>query len=304
MLRKIAWSIAGLAIPVFTVGKILRMVFFLDGETGLYESDNLWGLLLIGGILAVEFCCFFCAVWIAVRRESSLLPVRRSGCLGMLAGAAVLIDAVSGLFDLTGGTASVMGEQPLLSAVASLAGIFAGLFLIVWSASLWGSGMLLEQYPLTGLILPVWGFLYLAMLFTRYTAEFTLESNCYLILPFILLVLFLYAQSSFFSLAGGGEARRKMVQYGLPGAVFGIASSLPELICRILGLPFENALPVPLSLTMLTLSLYALTVLWHFRRPGSSHSRIPGFAKNICKRLASEIPRSLYSLSGNLSGKT
>ncbi len=280
MLRKIAWSIAGLAIPVFTVGKILRMVFFLDGETGLYESDNLWGLLLIGGILAVGILLFLlCRLDRSQEGEFSSSSAPVPAVFGMLAGAAVLIDAVSGLFDLTGGTASVMGEQPLLSAVASLAGIFAGLFLIVWSASLWGSGMLLEQYPLTGLILPVWGFLYLAMLFTRYTAEFTLESNCYLILPFSLLVLFLYAQSSFFSLAGGGEARRKMVQYGLPGAVFGIASSLPELICRILGLPFENALPVPLSLTMLTLSLYALTVLWHFRRPGSSHSRIPGFAK-------------------------
>ena len=102
MLRKIAWSIAGLAIPVFTVGKILRMVFFLDGETGLYESDNLWGLLLIGGILAVGILLFLlCRLDRSQEGEFSSSSAPVPAVFGMLAGAAVLIDAVSGLFDLT-----------------------------------------------------------------------------------------------------------------------------------------------------------------------------------------------------------
>ena len=104
MLRKIAWLIAGLAIPVFTVGKILRMVFFLDGETGLYESDNLWGLLLIGGILAVGILLFLlCRLDRSQEGEFSSSSAPVPAVFGMLAGAAVLIDAVSGLFDLTGG---------------------------------------------------------------------------------------------------------------------------------------------------------------------------------------------------------
>lgn len=277
MVRKGMWWILGVALVILLPGRVLQMSLLLEEDQGLYRDSGQWGMILIVFSLVVAIVLFILGRqghWDASAYRPQTIPA--GGVMGILSGIAIAgqsLYAVVQMIQDENPSASTMGSQPLMVTLSSLVGIFAGLSLMAWGTSLLKSGTLLQDYPLTGLVPPVWGCLHLAVLFTIYTAESDVQQNYYTILPFCLAPLFLLAQSSYFSGTGGIKARKKLYQFGAPFVLIGLTSSVPPLICMAFGLPQDSSLPLPLLLVLLIVSLYAATVMWGLRR-GDSRARV------------------------------
>lgn len=277
MIRKGMWWILGISLVILVTGRVLQMSLLLEGEEGLYRDGGQWGLILIGiSLFAAIILFIFCRSghWDASIYRPQAKPA--GGIFGIIAGVAVAGESLYTVLELIQNestTSSAIESQPLMVTLSSMVGLFAGLSLIAWGVSLWKSGTLLQDYPLIGLVAPIWGCLHLAVLFTIYTAESDVQQNYYTILPFCLAPLFLLAQSSYFSGTGGIKARKKLFQFGAPFVLLGFTSSVPPLICMIAGLPQDSSLSLPLLLVLLTLSLYATAVMRGVRR-GDNRMRV------------------------------
>lgn len=275
MVRKGIWWILGIALVILLPARVLQMSLLLEEDQGLYRDSGQWGMILIGVSLLVAVVLFIIGRqghWDTSAYRPK--PVPFGGAMGILSGIAIAGQSLYAVVQtIQDENASAVGSQPLLVTLSSLVGIFAGISLMAWGTSLLKSGTLLQDYPLTGLVPPIWGCLHLAVLFTVYTAESDVQQNYYAILPFCLAPLFLLAQSSYFSGTGGVKARKKLYQFGAPLVLIGLTSSVPPLICMAFGLPQDSSLSLPLLLVLLMVSLYAATVMSGLRR-GDSRSRV------------------------------
>lgn len=279
MIRKGIWWVLGAALVLLLPGRWALDALLLEEDTGLYRDNGQWSFILLGAFVAVGL-----ALLLLCRLDKKApvlwsprsLPV--SGVLAILAGAMVLYSSVLSVVQLSRGeldtsSASLAGEQPLLTALTSVLGLLAALSIMVWGGSLLNRGTLFQDHPIAGLFPPVWGCLELAAMFVNSAAEASVQENFYSVLPFGLCVLFLFGQSSYFSSVGGLVSRRRMYQYGAPFVLLGLGGSLPPLVCLAMGIPAAETDSLPFLGMLLLFSLYALSVLWSLRRE-ESRSRL------------------------------
>lgn len=265
MIRKGMWKILVAALVVLVPWKTAAELFFK-------EKSGLWGAVLPWVFVAM------CLVLFLVCRLDKRAVMQFRPRAYPVAGAAALLSAVgilaTSLYSMlrlvrqeSDATAvSLAGDQPLLEALCAIVGLMAALTMAAWGVSLFRSGALFRDYPIVALILPIWACLELAQLFVIYTAQSEISKNFYSIFPFTLALLFLFAQSSFFSDAGGGVARRKLYQYGAPFVLMGMGSSIPALIQVAMGRDSGSSLSLPMLVLLLVLSLYALASMAVIRR--------------------------------------
>lgn len=265
MIRKGMWKILVAALVVLVPWKTAAELFFK-------EKSGLWGVVLPWVFVAM------CLVLFLVCRLDKRAVMQFRPRAYPVAGAAALLSAVgilaTSLYSMlrlvrqeSDATAvSLAGDQPLLEALCAIVGLMAALTMAAWGVSLFRSGALFRDYPIVALVLPIWACLELAQLFVIYTAQSEISKNFYSIFPFTLALLFLFAQSSFFSDAGGGVARRKLYQYGAPFVLMGMGSSIPALIQVAMGRDSGSSLSLPMLVLLLVLSLYALASMAVIRR--------------------------------------
>lgn len=264
MIRKGMWRILITALVVLVPVKTAADILIEDGT--MWKECLPW--VLIGVCLLLFLACRLDKRAIMRFRPR---PCPIAGAMALVSAAGILAASLYELFRLVRGesdvtTLSLAGNQPLLAALCAIAGLLAAIVMAVWGVSLFRSGALFQQYPITAMILPIWACLELILLFVTYTAQSEVSRNFYSIFPFALGLLFLFSQSSFFSDAGGGVARRKLYQYGAPFVLMGIASSVPGLVRLALGYDSGSSLSAPMLAVLLALSLYALACMVMLRR--------------------------------------
>lgn len=265
MIRKGMWKMLVAALVVLVPWKTAAELFLAD-KSGLWGAVLPW--VFVGVCLVLFLVCRLDKRAVMQFRPRAY-PV--AGATALLSAAGILATSLYSLFRLvrqeSDATAvSLVGNQSLLGSLCAIVGLIAALVMAAWGVSLFRSGTLFRDYPIVALILPIWACLELALLFVTYTAQSEISKNFYSIFPFTLALLFLFAQSSFFSDAGGGVARRKLYQYGAPFVLMGMGSSVPALIQVAMGRDSGSSLSVPMLMTLLALSLYALASMAAVRR--------------------------------------
>ncbi len=265
MIRKGMWKMLVAALVVLIPWKTAAELFF-EEKSGLWDAVLPW--VFVGVCLVLFFVCRLDKRTV-MRFRPRPCPV--AGAAALLSSVAILWSSLYSLLRLvrqeSDATAvSLAGDQPLLGSLCSIVGFMAALVMAAWGVSLFRSGALFRDYPIVALAPPIWACLELAFLFVTYTAQSEISKNFYSIFPFALALLFLFAQSSFFSDAGGGTARRKLYQYGSPFVLMGMGSSIPSLIQLAMGRDSGSSLSIPMLITLLALSLYALASMAAIRR--------------------------------------
>lgn len=265
MIRKGMWRILAVMLVILVPLKTAAELFWQE-YNAIWENVLPW--VFVGACLLLFLVCRL-DKRVIMRFRPRSYPA--AGVTALLAAVGILISSLYTLVrfvrresDAT--AVSMAGDQPLLIALCAICGILAAIVMAAWGVSLFRTGALFREHPIAALIPPIWACLELAVLFVTYTAQSKMSINFYSIFPFVLVLLFLFAQSSFFSDAGGGVARRKFYQYGAPLVLMGLGSSVPALIRLALGLDTGSSLSAPLLVTLLTLSLYALFSMIAVRR--------------------------------------
>lgn len=266
MIRKGMWRMLAVFLLVLIPARTV-VLFLPEGETG-----SLWGAILPWCYLVGAVALFLsCRLDHRAVMRFRPRPCPAAGLASILSGVTVLVASLYALIRMvrkeSDATAvSLAGDQPLLSSLCAVAGLLAAVVFLAWGVSLLRTGVLFREYPVVALMPPIWACLELTVLFITYTAQSEITKNFYSILPFALGLLFLFGQSSFFSDAGGGAARRKLYQYGAPFVLVGLGSSVPSLICLALGRESGSSLPAPMLIALLFLSLYAAAAMAALRR--------------------------------------
>lgn len=266
MIRKGMWRMLAVFLLVLIPARTV-ILLLPEGESGSFLGAVLPWCYLIGAVALFLSCRLDHRAVMRFRPR----PCPAAGLAAVLSGVTVLVASLYDLIRLvrneSDATAvSLAGDQPLLSALCAVAGLLAAVVFLAWGVSLLRTGLLFREYPLVALMPPIWACLELTVLFITYTAQSEMTKNFYSIFPFALALLFLFGQSSFFSDAGGGTARRKLYQYGAPFVLVGLGSSVPSLICLALGKESGSSLPAPMLMVLLFLSLYAAASMAALRR--------------------------------------
>lgn len=266
MARNRTWWLLAAAVVILIPGRMIQ-------ASASSQLDHEWQLFLILLLtLAAAVLFLLCRLRRRPNEPYRAHPAPGAGIFSLLSGCSILAESVLllaqialGELDWNGGLIPV-GNQVLFAALSGLSGIFGGITLMVWGGSLLRTGRLFLEHPIAALFPAVWGVLNLLCLFMSYTLRPGFGRNFLVLVPFSLAVLFLYAQAGYFSGVHGPLGRRKIFQYGMPFILFGLVSSVPDLLLLATGGEPQTGLPVSTLLVLLFLSLYALWMLLSMRR--------------------------------------
>lgn len=269
MYRNGIWWLLAAAVVVLMPARMIQ-------ASASSQLDHQWQLFLILLLtLAAAALFLLCRLRRRPNEPYRAHPAPGAGILSLLSGGSILAESLLllvqvalGELDWNGGLVPV-GNQVLFAALSGISGIFGGITLMVWGGSLLRTGRLFLEYPIAALFPAGWGILNLLCLFMSYTLRPGFSRNFLVLVPFSLAVLFLYAQAGYFSGVHGALGRRKIFQYGMPFILFGLVSSVPDLLLLATGGEPQTGLPVSTLLVLLFLSLYALWMLLSMRREAS-----------------------------------
>ena len=269
MYRNGIWWLLAAAVVVLMLARMIQ-------ASASSQLDHQWQLFLILLLtLAAAALFLLCRLRRRPNEPYRAHPAPGAGILSLLSGGSILAESLLLLVQVAlgdsgwnGGLVPV-GNQVLFAALSGISGIFGGITLMVWGGSLLRTGRLFLEYPIAALFPAGWGILNLLCLFMSYTLRPGFSRNFLVLVPFSLAVLFLYAQAGYFSGVHGALGRRKIFQYGMPFILFGLVSSVPDLLLLATGGEPQTGLPVSTLLVLLFLSLYALWMLLSMRREAS-----------------------------------
>lgn len=269
MYRNGIWWLLAAAVVVLIPARMIQ-------ASASSQLDHQWQLFLILLLtLAAAALFLLCRLRRRPNEPYRAHPAPGAGILSLLSGGSILAESLLLLVQVAlgdsgwnGGLVPV-GNQVLFAALSGISGIFGGITLMVWGGSLLRTGRLFLEYPIAALFPAGWGILNLLCLFMSYTLRPGFSRNFLVLVPFSLAVLFLYAQAGYFSGVHGALGRRKILQYGMPFILFGLVSSIPDLLLLATGGEPQTGLPVSTLLVLLFLSLYALWMLLSMRREAS-----------------------------------
>ncbi len=273
MKRKfMCWAFAA-ALAVSLPVRIYQQLLLVDRSTGFYTDGNVSSAIvtvfLFAGTVAV---IVFGQLGKKQRGSSAYSPITCgfTAVLGILTGVMMIVQAIMSMMRVASAGSQALTEEemiaagaqhPLLYSFLALVEIAAAIVVILTASDAARGQNMFRRYPVATLLPQLWGCVNLIVMFVKFTEVVNTAENLYDMFFMIFLLLFFSAQSKL--LSGIDEERnyRLVLEFGLPAVLFGLATSVPDLIAGLAGAaPFDQYILVNGAVCLL-LSLYALSYL-------------------------------------------
>ena len=246
------WTTLILVLPI----RIFTVLRYLNPQTGFYaDNGKMVGtasiLLFVGIILSVIF------VGKSAARKLDMKSLRNipTAVLGALAGIFVLIQSIVGL------STGSLGAGQIFYRIFSVAGILAGVVLILAAYDFATGSSMVANRPLLALILPVWGCLFLVVLFITYSAVVNLVENVYHTFTVVFLLLFLFMQAKLLTGIESDNTGKTIYMVGYPAALLALVTALPSCIQFFSVGETAGVVPIGMHMANIVLAFYIIAFL-------------------------------------------
>ncbi len=251
-----AWLAFAATLVLVLPARIYTVLRYLDPRSGFYtDGGGTVGAVSAALALGILLTAFY--GWRDSAARAGGEPVRAvaAAAFGALAGIFVLVQSVVGI-----GSAPA-AEGLVFFRIFSVAGIFAGAVLVATAYDLATGGRVIGGHPLLALVPPVWGCLFLVLLFITYSAVVNQVENVYHTCTVVFLLLFLFTQAKLFTGIESAKSGKMIVVVGLPAALLALSTGVPSCVQFFSEGRTPGAVPIGLHLANIVLAFYIVAFL-------------------------------------------
>ena len=272
MKRKFLWWAFFAALAVSLPVRIYQQLLLVDRNTGFYTDGNVSSVLVTVFLFAGTAAVIVSGQLTKKQWPGAYTPIacKFTAAFGILAGVMMIVQAIMSMMRVASSGSRGLSEEemiaagaqhPLLYSFLALVEIAAAIVIVLTAADIARGKNAFRRYPVATLVPQLWGCVSLIVMFVKFTEVVNTAENLYDMFFMIFLLLFFSAQSKLLSGIDEKKNFRLALEFGLPAVLFGLATSVPDLLAGLAGAVPLNQFTLTSGLANLLLSLYVLGYL-------------------------------------------
>lgn len=237
MITKRIWRIFWITLVIALPVRLYQTLFLLEADTGFYTDGY-----VTTGIVFIALMAGCLLLYADTARSPA--PVPELPLQSLPAAVTAMFTGFlfcgQSLFSLAG-VPSV--ENTVMNLLLAVAGILAGVVLLVQAYGHAVGKNFWRAHPLPALLPPLWGCVCLVALFITYSGSVNIAENVYDTFSVVFLLLFFFAYAKLHAGMEPERSARDAVRFGLMAIQFAVVTVVPELVVRATGVSPVTSYP-------------------------------------------------------------